>query len=285
MRICVAVVLCAACAGAPRAPASAPKPQVSVASGRCLDRADVEARIATVLAEHHAERSGLYCTVTETDAEPAGVTLQVMRAGGEIGLDRSYTFAPLDCASAPQLLALTVDRWLTSFPEWTEPLPEPAPPERWTEVAIDAAISSMWLPLGADGELGVLVDHGGRANRFGATLVVRASVPQAFGSGRFQQTSFLAAPSWRHRDGLWVVRGELRAGALLVSGVGLTDSRSDWLPWVEAVVFVGRDLGFGVIGGQLAAAPLRDRAVTSDGLVSEDIPLLRVGIAGTFQIR
>jgi hypothetical protein len=185
MRISVAVVVCAACAGASRPP-SPPRPQVSVASDRCLDRADVETRIAAVLAEHHAERSALHCTVTETAAEPARVTLQVVRADGEVGLDRSYTFAPLDCASAPQLLALTVDRWLTSFPEWAEPLPARPPPQRSTDVAIDAAVSSMWLPVGVDGELGVRVDRGGHVNRFGGTLVVRASVPQAFGDGPVQ---------------------------------------------------------------------------------------------------
>jgi hypothetical protein len=279
MRRALVAVLCAACASKPPAPA---KPSVRVTNASCLRGDEVEARIAQVFIDHHADRSGLVAHIVETGVEPASVTLQVVRGSGDVGLDRSYTFSPTDCASAPQLLALSVDRWLTSFPEWAEPPPAPT---RWNEVVVTTAVNSMWLPIGVDGELGALVDRGPRNDRFGATVLVRASIPQTFGSGRFQQTAFLAGASWRHRMGPWASRVELRGGALLVSGIGLADNSRDWLAWWELAGFFGRDMSWGVVGLEIAATALRDHAVTSDGLVSEDIPLLRVGVGGMFQIR
>lgn len=275
-------MLCGACATTHVEPAPAPRPAVRITGASCLRGDEVDARITQVLAQHHA--SGLSCSVVETPGDPAAVTLQVTR-GGEVGLERSYTFGPTDCASAPQLLALSVDRWLTSFPEWAEPAPPPRAPTRWNEFVVTSAISSMWLPAGVDGYAGALLDRGPRADRFGGTLLVRASIPQAFGSGRFQQTAFLAGASWRHRAGKWATRVELRGGALLVSGIGLADNDSDWLPWWEAAVFGGRDLSFMVLGIEVAGTAMRARAVTRDGLVSEEIPLLRIGLAGMFQIR
>lgn len=275
------VVLCAACATTRVAPAP-PRPTISVSGASCLRAGEIEARIAQVFAQHHA--SGLACNIVETAGEPAAVTLQVVRSG-EVGLERSYAFGPTDCASAPQLLALTVDRWLTSFPEWAEPVAPPPAPTRWNEFVVTSAVSSMWLPIGVDGYAGALVDHGPNADRFGGTVLVRASIPQTFGSGRFQQTALLAGASWRHRVGKWATRVELRGGALLVSGIGLADNDSDWLPWWEAAAFAGRDLGIAVVGLEIAGTAMRARAVTRDGLVSEDIPLLRIGLAGMFQIR
>ena len=279
-----AALLCAACTSTRPPPAAPQPPAVRVTGASCLRGDEVQTRIAQVFTDHHAERSGLIAHIVETGVEPASVTLQDVRPSGDVGLDRSYTFGPTDCASAPQLLALSVDRWLTSFPEWAEPPPPPAPPTRWNEVVVTSAVSSMWLPLGVDAHVGALLDRGPRNDRFGVTLLVRASVPQTFGSGHFQQTALLAGASWRHRMGAWASRVELRGGGLLVSGVGLADNNSDVLPWWEVAAFVGRDFDFGVLGLEVAGTALRARAVTSDGLISEDIPLLRVGLAGMFQI-
>ena len=286
MRVCV-LLATAACASAPAPkPASIVRPpSVRITGASCLPAAQVEARISDVFRDHRAERSGLVCEVTEQAGESAQVTLRVVRPNGDVGLDRSYTLGPTDCASAPQLLALTVDRWLTSFPEWAEPEPVAAPPSRWTELAILAAVSGIAPPLGVDGAVGVLVDRGGERQRFGGTLLVRGTVPQTFGSGSFQQTALLAGASYRRRIGPWTLRGELRGGALLVTGIGLSDGSSDILPWWEVAVFAGRDVGLAVLGLEIAATGLRARAVTSDGLVSEDIPLLRVGVGATFSIR
>lgn len=136
------------------------------------------------------------------------------------------------------------------------------------------------MPFGVDAHLGGLLDLGAERHRFGGSLLVRASVPQAAGSGGFQQTALLAGGAYRHRAGPWHLRGEVRAGALLVSGVGLTENERDWLPWWEGVVFGGRAFGWGTLGIEIAASGLRHKAVTRDGLVSEDIPLFRLGFAG-----
>ena len=41
----------------------------------------------------------------------------------------------------------------------------------------------------------------------------------------------------------------------------------------------GRTLAWGLIGLELAVSGLRHKAVTSDGLVAEEIPWLRLGLA------
>ncbi|HEY5926172.1 MAG TPA: hypothetical protein VIV11_31020 [Kofleriaceae bacterium] len=286
MRWLVAAVLGACATGQHAAQPQPPlRASVEVAASGCVAAADVTARITQVFATHKADRSGLVCKIVETagDASTA-VTLQVVRASGEVGLDRAYTFGPTDCASAPQLLALTVDRWLSSFPEWADPPAPPRAPTRWTEVTALAALHSMWLPLGLDGQAGALVDHGGRGDRFGGSLLVRASIPQRAGDGRFQQTTFLVGAGWRHERGTWITRFEARAGPLLVSGIGYAENGSDWLVWWEGAGFVGRAMSWGAIGVEVAATALRHRAVTRDGLVSEDIPLLRIGLGGMFGV-
>jgi hypothetical protein len=219
--------------------------------------------------------------------------LRVSRSSsGDAGLDRTYSLGPSDCASAAELLALSVDRFLTSFPDWAGPAPAPPPPPppppppaRWLELGLVAAASSIWLPFGVDVHAGGLLDLGADRHRVGGSLLVRASVPQAAGSGSFQQTALLAGLTYRRRAGPWRVRGELRAGALLVSGIGLAENDRAWLPWWEGVVFGGRALGWGTVGIELAASGLRHKAVTRDGLVSEEIPLFRLGFAGELGLR
>lgn len=110
-------------------------------------------------------------------------------------------------------------------------------------------------------------------------MLVRATVPQSAGSGRFQQTTLLGAIRYRHRAGRWQLHVGARAGALVVSGLGFAENRSDVLPWWEGSVAAGRALSWGTIGLELAGTGLRHRAVTGDGLVAEDIPFLRLGFA------
>jgi hypothetical protein len=262
-----------------------PTARIEVVPETCPARADADARLRAVLAAHRAERVDLVVRVeTVPGPDPASTVIQlrVVRASGEVGLDRRFTLAPADCASAAELLALSVDRFLSAFPEWAGPPPPPPPPvvrTRWIDVTLEAAINSIWSPLGVDGQVGVLVDHGAARDRFGGGLLIRGSVPQAAGSGRFQQTALLGAASWRRRAGGWELRAEARAGALLVIGLGFDENDSDWLPWWEGAVFAGRALSWGAIGLEVAATGLQHKAVTRDGLVSEDIPLLRIGLA------
>jgi hypothetical protein len=284
------VALVVACGGR-TAPPPRPVPpvaRVEVAATTCVAREEVETRLGNVLVEHRAMQSGLVVRIEATPGEATtALGLRVVRPNGDVGLDRTFTLTVNDCASAAQLLALSVDRWLTAFPEWAEPPPPPAPPKpvtTWNELALAGALNSMWMPVGADAQLGARVDRGGLRDRFGATLLVRASIPQGAGNGSFQQTSLLAGASWRHRVGSWEARVEARAGALLVSGIGFSENGRDVLPWWEGAVFGGRRFRWGAIGVEVAATALQHRAVTRDLLVAEDIPLLRVGIAGSLEI-
>jgi hypothetical protein len=280
----VAVIGCAH----PHASVPAPAPgRISITSPSCIAPGPTDSRLRQVLAEHRADKSGLVVEVGGTASETGtDVTLRVLRSNGDVGLDRRYSLGPADCDSAPQLLALAVDRWLTSFPEWAEPPPPPVPPPvRWIEIAIPVAANGITPPLGVEAEAGVLVDWGNAANRIGGTALARTGIPQRAGDGKFREVAALAGVAWRHRTGAWETRVELRGGGLRVSGQGFAEDAVDWIPWGEGAVGAGRRFGFGVIGVELAATPIAAHATTKDGLVSEDIPRFRLGISGTFDVR
>ena len=283
------VAASAACGSAPPPrppPPPAPLPvRVDIADSACVDEAIARTRIAQVLTARHATHAGFAIEIAAAqDGDATQLQLRVVRTSGEVGLERSYELGPSDCASSPDLLALGIDRFLDAFPHWAGAPPPPPPPvpppARWVDVTVHAAASSMFAPLGFDGYLGGAFDYGARTHRAGATLLVRASAPQDAGPGRFQQTAILAGASYRFRTGSWRVRAELRAGALLVRGTGFDDNASDWLPWWEGAVFAGRGFAWGALGIELAASGLQHDAVTSDGLVTEDIPQVRLGFAG-----
>ncbi len=59
------------------------------------------------------------------------------------------------------------------------------------------------MPFGVDVHASGLLDIGAERHRVGGTLLVRASVPQAAGSGSFQQAALLAGAACRHRAGPW----------------------------------------------------------------------------------
>lgn len=280
-------VLVVACGAARPLPQPRPPSAIVVAPQGCLDRTEVEARIRGVLVQHGAMTTGLRVEATDVpDETGAAITLRVIRPGGEIGLDRAYRLLRVDCASAPSLLALAIDRLLAEFPEWIDPAPPvPPPPERTLAIALAGAVNGIWPPLGVDAQLGAIADTELGPGRVGGSLRIRGSIPQRAGDGRFQQTSVLAGATGRLATGSWALHAELRGGALRVTGIGFTENAADWLVWWEGAVFGGRRFGWGVLGIELAATPLAHRAVTLDGLVSESIPRVRLGIAGTFELR
>jgi hypothetical protein len=284
----------AACGATPRPPVVVPAPppaaRIEVAAGECPPAIATEDRLRAVLAAHRAEHADLVIRVAGAPAIATGgheLRLVVVRGTGAVGLDRSYPLAAADCASATELVALGVERFLSAFPEWAEPprpVPPPPPPTRWRDVHLTGAVNSIWVPLGVDAQVGGIVDWGGDRDRLGGSVVVRASVPQAAGTGHFQQTALLAGLAWRHRAAGWSLRVEARGGALLVSGIGFTRNDRDVLPWWEGAVFAGRATSWGALGVEVAATGLRHRAVTRDGLIAEDIPLFRFGISGELRL-
>jgi hypothetical protein len=281
------VAACGATAPPPAAPSPRPRPraEIRVSSSTCPDPPAAEARLRAVLVEHDAVHADL---IVEVSAQPGELQLVVLRTGGDVGLDRRYPIGPADCDSAAELLALGVDRFLSSFPEWAGPAPPPetpppppeTPPRRGLGVALTAATHALVDPLGADVQVGALLTRRG----LGGTAMIRATLPQAAGDGHFQQTSFLGGVAWRQPLDGWELRVELRAGGLLVSGLGFDDDRASWLPWWEAAVTGSRRFGWGTAGLELAGTALRHRAVTSDRSVSEAIPWLRIGVAGTLDV-
>jgi hypothetical protein len=291
-RVLVVFVVACASAPAPRPPPPPPpKPaRIDIAATACVDATATRARLAQVLERHGATFADLNVRVDATPAaETTEVRVVVTRSSGDAGLDRSYTLGPSDCASATDLIALGVDRFLDAFPAWATSAPPPPPvvveaPERWFELTLLGAANGIVMPLGIDAHAGAGIDLGNAQHRGGVTLLVRASVPQAVGDGSFQQTAFLGGASYRFRSGAWRLRVEARGGALLVRGMGLDENHSDWLAWWEGAAFAGYGFSWGTLGIELAGSGLRDKAVTSDGLVREDIPSFRLGVAGEFGV-
>jgi hypothetical protein len=159
------------------------------------------------------------------------------------------------------------------------PVPPPPRPRPY-DVALTAAMHGLVAPFGADVEVGARVARG----RLGGSARVRATVPQAAGGGRFQQTSLLAGVGWRRHRGRWELGAEMRAGAMVVSGIGFDDNHAGWLPWWEVAVGGGRRFGWGTLGVEVAGTALQHRAVTADRLVAEDIAPFRAGVAGTWEL-
>src|SRR5262249_57926430 len=103
---------------------------------------------------------------------------------------------------------------------------------------------------GVEGQAGAIVDLGASSDRFGGSALVRATVPQHAGGGRFQQTAFLVGALWRHRSVAWETRAELRGGALLVSGIGFLENDHPWLLWGGAAGVAGPGFAGGALGGR-----------------------------------
>ena len=281
----IALASLVACRAARPVPPAPRDSEVHVAATACVAADDVRASVSAVLIAHRADHAGLVIDIVAASTEAAtDVELRVLRRDGDVGLDRRYALVGNDCASAPQLLALGVDRWLSAFPEWAEPAEPPRPATRWLEVVANVTASAIAPPVGVDGELGMLVDLGGAADRFGVVAVARGGLPLAAGAGQFLQIAALGGAAWRHRFTRWETRVEIRGGALRVSGIGFAQNDATWVPWAELALFAGRRWSWGALGVELAAAPIRDRAVTRDGLVSQDIPLARLGFSATFEI-
>lgn len=271
---------CSHSVGKPVAPSRAEGPRISVVTpGDCVDRVAVTRTLRGVFAKLRANDSTLQITVTATAGQAGTVaSLTVVRGDGKIGLARQYSFATADCDSVAQLLAVTVERFLTAFPAW-------AGPPRVIEV--DNTISARWELIaaasvegrvrGASGELETLLDFGSGAHRFGVTALWRVASPQDLGSNRFTYMTGAAGLLWRHQ-GAWHLRAELRLGGTRVRGLGFAQNTSAWLPALEGAFAVERSLGPVRLGLQLSVSPLLQTAVTLDGRFRRRIPWTHFGV-------
>ena len=284
IRPAVVLAVLVACHAPPPKPPAPVRSEVRATTPVCVDARELETTVLRVLAEHHADRSGLVVAVTAQATETgADVELRVAGASGDVGLDRHYTLTTSDCASSVPLLALAVDRWLTAFPEWAEPPAPPMPaPERSLAAALEGSVGASAPPLGVEGELGGFADYGSPRDRFGLAVVARTGWPHHVGGGRVREIAALAGVTWRHLSGRWQTRVELRGGLLRVNGLGFPDEQASYVPWWEVAVFGGRSFGWGALGVELAGSANQDHAVTRDGLVSESVPFLRFGFSGSF---
>lgn len=278
-----------ACSGATTTPPARPAgPTIAVVGDECVDHKAAVARLRATLVRRGAAGGDLRVTIRAVpvagDPEVelgTDVELVVERSDGTRGLERSYRLEPADCASAPELLALALDRFLSAFPIWAVPAPRR---ERAGSLAITgagglgAAVGPTTPSLDVTGaaDLAIAPRH-----RVGLGVTVRASAPLALGSGSFQQTTGVLGGRWRYTGfGPWEPRVELRGGGVLVLGVGFdADNDRQILPWLEAVAGVSRRWRGLWLGAWIAVAPVSHRAVTNDGLRSRDLPNVHAGLS------
>jgi hypothetical protein len=248
----------------------------------CLARAPLRARLEQVLAaEQRAARLGVEVREARTGAL-ATVTLVARTAWGEALLERRYELAPADCASATELLALVLERFLAGFPaeRWRalERRAAEAARDRRLEVALEGAAALELVPTGGSLELGAALEYGSSRHRLGASLLARASLPRALGQGRFLALGVLAGLRYRFAAFAWQPGLELRAGPVLLAGYGFDESYTRAAFGFEVVARLERAFRRLRLGLELGLSPLRHRVLTLDRSASESLPLLFVGV-------
>src|SRR5262245_19609914 len=96
-RVACLLVALAACRAAPvRAPGPV-RAQLRADASVCVDAGALDTAVTRVLADHHAELSGLVVDVQPAPTEAgADVTLRVLSHSGDVGLDRRYALSTND---------------------------------------------------------------------------------------------------------------------------------------------------------------------------------------------
>lgn len=247
----------------------------------CLTRALLRARLEQVLAaEQRAARLAIEVREARTGVL-ATVTLVAKTVWGEALLERRYELAAADCASATELLALVLERFLAGFPaeRWRalERRAALAALDRRLEVALEAAVALELVPTGGSFELGASLEYGSSRHRFGASLLARASLPRVLGQGHFLALGVLAGLRYRLAAFAWQPGLEVRAGPVLLAGYGFDESYTRAAFGLEVVVRLERAFRRLRLGLELGASPLRHRVLTLDRSASESLPLLLVG--------
>jgi hypothetical protein len=254
----------------------------------CLSPAPTAARLESVLrAQPGAERIELRVSVTgrRLDDGKSEIQLAARSAWDELLLERRYALERADCASAGELLGLVLERFLAGFPaERRRALrarasgPPPARAARVVEVALHLALAGELAPLGGGAELGAGVELGPERHRFGAIFLARGGAPRELGQGRWLEVALALGLGYRYAVWAWQPAVELRAGATLVQGLGYDASYREWTPGLEAVAALDRRWRRIALGLQVAVTLLRHRILTEDGLYSERLPAVRIGL-------
>lgn len=250
----------------------------------CPTARDAQAAVHPVLARHGAQNSGLVVSVaTEVvDDLTRRLQLRVLRADGDIGLDRSYELPRGDCSSAAQLVAVTVDRFLASFPRWLDSASGGDQPLRSTELEMRGGPTGFATPASYGGVVGLRASRGVTVHRLGVGLVVSGTLPIRVGAGRFFTAAALGELFWAGRWSRLELSLGLRGGVMTVSGTGFEQNETSALRWAEGAASLARRFGWGTLGLDLGASLWQHRALShGDSNGSQDIPAFRLGLVAS----
>jgi hypothetical protein len=264
----------------------------------CVDRDEARRRIDAVLRARGATAAAVAVEVVSSEAG-SHVALRVANGAGRVLLERGFELAAGDCAEAPALLAVVIDRLFTGLAaeEWkaaAEPPPvavrapvprvvdAPSPPVPF-ELSLQTAVSAATQPTLGELELGLRFDRGG-AWRAGVAVLARQSMPSDLGSAEVEARTLLGGLGVSRAGDRWRAGVELRGGALRLAGDGFDQDRRAWVGWAEgaaSIAWVGRVASVGLVA---AASPLARRAVTADRMEAVEIPRFRIGVGLSFPL-
>lgn len=235
------------------------------------------------------------------DGDPANTkwveVTMVESSTRRILLKRDYTFKPADCASAPELIYLVVDRFLERLPIKDIP-PGNSTPSPLLEVLAPTALlpnasmngsgisllvagSAQVDPWGLETEIGGTIDWAVERHRLGLGSLIRAAFPHQLAEGHYQETALLFMINWRYLVNHWQTSLELRSGPLIITGYGYEMNHTRVIPWLETVGSLERQVGHGRLGLFIGFAPWPFQAVTEDGLNTQSISRYRLGLRFT----
>lgn len=256
---------------------------------RCIDPVATRARLALLSIPNNY-------TITIDQQSPTDTVLWIYSdARSEAVLRRHYQFSTGDCAHAPDVLVIAVQRHFQSI-EFVKAGQRRAQfvkfhqPESWADLLRkfrwpfygqwlpQATLYSAWAPTGGEVDLGIGYGYGGDRNRIEFSGYGRLAWPRPIDRGQVYQATVLAGVRWRHQVQRWAPTVEVRAGAMALVGTGYVVNHTGFAPWVEAVVGLDRAVGPVVIGVKVGIAALQHRMLTTPSDLADKTSLVRVGI-------
>jgi hypothetical protein len=271
----------------------------------CMAIPDIKSALRSVL-DPREESEFMIVTVVVSPAVDG--TLAVLRAidreTGEILLERTLNIADGECGDAHLVLKVMMEQFLTGFPieKWKEKQVRARTTSAGDEtlaktekVVVEKeifpvewlllfGIDSRWPTPSGDLEIALGVDSGPIRHGVITQLVLRAGWPHTLGEGRYLESTALLALGWRFAPTeKLVLRTELRAGAVLVSGFGYEKNYREWIVMLEAQLSILWRLGSVYLGPEAAISPLFHTVHNESG-EKKDLPWIRFGILLGFSL-
>jgi hypothetical protein len=253
-------------------------------SSECLNRAELTGALERRL-EESTQGSELSIVVTGSRVVASvrsEIAMRVLNRRGHEVLDRHFVLKPAECASSTSLLDTVLENFLTRLVEIEVHPPHIERPEPTgasvLRIDLGAQVLGAFFPTNGEAELRLMGGLGSMGHGVSLTTLLRMTLPQSLGTGRFYEGAVLAGIGWQYRASGFLVRLEVRAGALGLFGTGYDRAHSVYLPWIEGALDALFSLGPVLIGPEVSGSPLSDPVEVAGESGSTGLSRLRVGL-------